>query len=102
MNEKRNTMKKFILLYKGPPTASDASHEGSPAWFDKIRDQLGRVFGARATLLIGGSPLGLATGGILLSFVPSTSAFGFSLYPGWFRLTCLPNLPRFVASLCKR
>ena len=33
-------MKKFILLYKGPPTPPDASHEGWPAWFDKIGDQL--------------------------------------------------------------
>ncbi len=40
--------------------------------------QLGRVFGARSTLLIGGSPLGLAIGGILLSFVPSTSDIAFS------------------------
>jgi len=28
--------------------------------------QLGRVFGARVTYLTGGSPLGLATGGMLL------------------------------------
>lgn len=40
--------------------------------------QLGRVFGARSTLLTGGSPLGLATGGILLAFVPSTSVIAFS------------------------
>ena len=40
--------------------------------------QLGRVFGARSTLLIGGSPLGLAIGGILLSFVPSTSVIALS------------------------
>ena len=40
--------------------------------------QLGRVFGARSTLLIGGSPLGLATGGILLAFLPSTSVIAFS------------------------
>jgi MFS family permease len=40
--------------------------------------QLGRVFGARSTLLIGGSPLGLAAGGILLAFVPSTSVIAFS------------------------
>jgi MFS family permease len=36
------------------------------------RSQLGRVFGARSTVLTAGSPLGLATGGILLAFVPST------------------------------
>lgn len=40
--------------------------------------QLGRVFGARSTLLIGGSPLGLALGGILLAFVPSTFVIVFS------------------------
>jgi Arabinose efflux permease len=40
--------------------------------------QLGRVFGARSTLLIGGSPLGLAMGGMLLAFVPSTSVIAFS------------------------
>jgi hypothetical protein len=42
------------------------------------RAQLGRVFGARSTLLIGGSPLGLATGGILLAFVPSTIVIALS------------------------
>ena len=42
--------------------------------------QLGRVFGARSTLLIGGSPLGLAIGGILLAFVPSTSVIAFSAF----------------------
>ena len=41
---------------------------------------LGRVFGARSTLLIGGSPLGLATGGILLAFLPSTSVIAFSAF----------------------
>ena len=40
--------------------------------------QLGHVFGARSTLLTGGSPLGLAIGGILLAFVPSTSVIAFS------------------------
>jgi len=40
--------------------------------------QLGRVFGARSTLLIAGSPLGLAAGGILLAFVPSTSVIALS------------------------
>src|SRR5688572_17943434 len=42
------------------------------------KDQLGRVFGARSTLLIGGSPLGLAVGGILLAFVPATTVIAFS------------------------
>jgi MFS family permease len=40
--------------------------------------QLGRVFGARSTLLIGGSPLGLATGGILLAFLPATGVIALS------------------------
>jgi len=40
--------------------------------------QRGRVFGARSTLLSGGSPLGLAAGGILLAFVPATSVIAFS------------------------
>jgi MFS family permease len=42
------------------------------------KPQLGRVFGARSTLLSGGSPLGLAVGGILLAFVPATSVIAFS------------------------
>ena len=42
------------------------------------KEQLGRVFGARSTLLTGGSPLGLAVGGILLAYVPSTSVIAFS------------------------
>ena len=53
--------------------------------------QRGRVFGARSTLLIGGSPLGLATGGLLLAFVPSTSVIAFSalacILVGFFGLT---------------
>ena len=44
------------------------------------KTQLGRVFGARSTLLIGGSPLGLAVGGILLAFVPSTSVIALSAF----------------------
>ena len=42
------------------------------------KEQLGRVFGARSTLLTGGSPLGLAIGGVMLAFVPSTSVIVFS------------------------
>jgi MFS family permease len=42
------------------------------------KEQLGRVFGARSTLLTGGSPLGLAVGGILLAFIPATSVIAFS------------------------
>lgn len=44
------------------------------------KTQLGRVFGARSTLLIGGSPLGLAIGGMLLAFVPSTSVIALSAF----------------------
>jgi hypothetical protein len=33
-------MKKYMLLYKGPVTAPDASHEEWPAWFNKVGDQL--------------------------------------------------------------
>jgi len=40
--------------------------------------QLGRVFGARSTLLTGGSPLGLAVGGVLLAFVSPTSVIALS------------------------
>jgi hypothetical protein len=42
------------------------------------KSQLGRVFGARSTLLTGGSPLGLAVGGLLLAFIPSTSVIALS------------------------
>ncbi len=42
------------------------------------KNQLGRVFGAGSTLLTGGSPLGLALGGILLAFTSSTYVIGFS------------------------
>ncbi|HLO30867.1 MAG TPA: MFS transporter [Anaerolineales bacterium] len=42
------------------------------------KEQLGRVFGARSTLLTAGSPLGLASGGILLAFVPSTHVIALS------------------------
>jgi MFS family permease len=42
------------------------------------KEQLGRVFGARSTFLTGGSPLGLAVGGILLAFVSATSVIVFS------------------------
>jgi MFS family permease len=44
------------------------------------KEQLGRVFGARSTLLTGGSPLGLAIGGILLVFVPSTIVIALSAF----------------------
>lgn len=33
-------MQKFLLLYQGPATAPDASHEGWPQWFHKLGDTL--------------------------------------------------------------
>jgi MFS family permease len=42
------------------------------------KSQLGRVFGARSALLTAGSPLGLAVGGLLLAFIPSTSVIALS------------------------
>jgi hypothetical protein len=33
-------MQKFLLLYQGPATAPDASHEGWPQWFHKLGDHL--------------------------------------------------------------
>jgi hypothetical protein len=34
-------MTRFMLLYVGPPTPPDASHEGWSAWFQKLGDNLG-------------------------------------------------------------
>jgi DNA-binding CsgD family transcriptional regulator len=36
-------MKRFLVLYKGPPTPPDATHEGWPEWFDGIGDALVEV-----------------------------------------------------------
>ena len=33
-------MKRFLLLYKGPPAPPQASHEGWPEWFDEVGDAL--------------------------------------------------------------
>lgn len=33
-------MKRFLLLYKGPPTPPGATHEGWPEWFRAIGDAL--------------------------------------------------------------
>ena len=33
-------MKKFLVLYQGPATPLDASHEGWPEWFHKLGDHL--------------------------------------------------------------
>jgi hypothetical protein len=34
------TMMRFLLLYSGPPTPPDSSHEGWPEWFSKVGDAL--------------------------------------------------------------
>jgi hypothetical protein len=33
-------MPRYLLLYSGPPTPPDATHEGWPEWFSKIGDAL--------------------------------------------------------------
>lgn len=33
-------MKQFLLLYKGPATPPDASHDGWPQWFGKLGEKL--------------------------------------------------------------
>jgi hypothetical protein len=33
-------VKRFLLLYKGPATPPNASHEGWPAWFHKLGGKL--------------------------------------------------------------
>jgi hypothetical protein len=33
-------VKRFLLLYNGPPAPPDASHEGWPEWFDRIGEAL--------------------------------------------------------------
>jgi hypothetical protein len=33
-------MPRFMVLYVGPPTPPDASHEGWPAWFGQLGDRL--------------------------------------------------------------
>ena len=33
-------MKRFLLLYSGPPTAPRSAHEGWPEWFSKLGDAL--------------------------------------------------------------
>ena len=33
-------MNRFMVLYVGPATPPNASHEGWPAWFDKLGDKL--------------------------------------------------------------
>ena len=33
-------MKRFLLLYNGPPAPPNPSHEGWPEWFEKVGDAL--------------------------------------------------------------
>src|SRR5216117_2705575 len=33
-------MRRFMVLYVGPPTPRDAPHDGWPEWFAKLGDQL--------------------------------------------------------------
>ena len=33
-------MKRFLLIYSGPPTPPDASHAGWPEWFERLGDAL--------------------------------------------------------------
>jgi hypothetical protein len=33
-------MKRFVLVYSGPPAPPDATHEGWPEWFGRIGDAL--------------------------------------------------------------
>jgi hypothetical protein len=40
MSERGNTMKKFILLYKGLATPPGASHKEWGSWFKKVGDNL--------------------------------------------------------------
>ena len=53
-------MKRFLLLYSGPPTPPDATHEGWPEWFGELGDALLDV----------GSPL---TDGVVVHADASTS-----------------------------
>jgi len=64
-------MKRFLLLYKGPPTSPHASHEGWPEWFDEIG-------GALVDL---GSPMvnGFALHGDGSTSDQTTSLNGFSI-----------------------
>jgi hypothetical protein len=33
-------MKRFLLIYSGPPTPPDATHQGWPEWFNGLGDAL--------------------------------------------------------------
>jgi hypothetical protein len=53
-------VKHFLLLYTGPPTLPEPSHEGWPQWLERIGDALGA----------GGSPM---ANGVVLHADGSTS-----------------------------
>jgi YCII-related domain len=40
MGTEQEQMRSFILLYSGPPTPPNASHEGWPQWFQSIGEKL--------------------------------------------------------------
>jgi hypothetical protein len=64
-------MKRFLLLYNGPPAPPNATHEGWPEWFDRIGDALVDV----------GSPMvnGFALHGDGSTSDETTSLDGFSI-----------------------
>jgi hypothetical protein len=64
-------MKRFLLLYNGPPAPPNATHEGWPEWFDRIGDALVDV----------GSPMvnGFALHGDGSSSDDTTSLNGFCI-----------------------
>jgi hypothetical protein len=66
IDEGARAMRSFILLYHGPPTGPDASHEGWPEWFQGLGDKL----------LDKGSPM---TGGFVVRAGGSTSGSAASL-----------------------
>jgi hypothetical protein len=64
-------MKRFLLLYNGPPAPPNATHEGWPEWFDRTGDALVDV----------GSPMvnGFAFHGDGTRSDETTSLNGFSI-----------------------
>jgi hypothetical protein len=38
--QKERVMKRFLVLYNGPPAPPDATHEGWREWFDNLGDAL--------------------------------------------------------------
>src|SRR5260370_13066981 len=59
MQARERTMKELLLLYQGPATPPDASHEEWPQWFNKLGDKLvdrGLPMAYGRSLLGNGSP----------------------------------------------